>query len=58
MGTTLRIDDEIELWPEMMERLYSFLLENDEYQRIIFGEEVVLKGKTKDYFKVIDYVKH
>jgi len=49
----LRISDEIEFWPEMIEPLYVFLLENDNYQEVLFGANVAFKGKTTDYLNCI-----
>lgn len=56
-GDVVEIKDKIELHPKMIESLYEFLLENNKYKKIRFGNEVVFKGEINDYFKVIEFTK-
>ena len=55
------IDGRIELYPKMIESLYQFLLQNDNYKEVEFGSDVMFKGNiedySKDYLKVIEFIK-
>ena len=55
VGKSYLINDEIEIWPKMIESLYEFLLRNNRYKEVVFGEKVVFKGDIKDYFKCIEF---
>lgn len=50
--STIRIDNKIEFKPKMMEALYQFMIENQRYNRIVFGSHVQFKGSANQYFKV------
>ena len=57
IGDTIIIDDEMELWPKMIEALYEFLLSNSKYVTVVFGDKVRVKGEVDNYFKLIDFGK-
>jgi len=57
IGDTIIIDDEMELWPKMIEALYEFLLSNSKYATVVFGDKVRVKGEVDNYFKLIDFGK-
>jgi len=40
-----------------MESLYEFLLENNHYEYIEFGDQIIFKGNINDYLKYIDFAK-
>ena len=50
----LTIDQKIHFYPEMIESLYEFLLENNKYKEIKFGDQIIFKGNINDYLKQID----
>ena len=56
-GDTIRVNDEIELWPRMIESLYMFLLSNEQYKNVQFGNDVIIKGNVNDYFRLIEFGK-
>ena len=56
-GETFTINDQIEFYPKMIESLYKFLLNNPKYKTVEFGENVVFKGRMKDYGKCIEFAK-
>ena len=51
------IDQKIHFYPKMIESLYEFLLENDKYKEIKFGDQIIFKGNINDYLKYIDFAK-
>lgn len=55
--TVVRIYDEIEFYPRMIESLYQFLLENREYGELVFGNRVKFKGSVEQYYEMIGVVK-
>jgi len=42
----------------MIESIYQFLLENDKYEKIEFGDQIVFKGNIDDYFRCIEFAKY
>ena len=57
VGINLNLQSEIDFYPKMIEPLYRFIQENnDQYERIVFGEDIRFKGNFESYFKAINQV--
>jgi len=53
----LMVNDDIEFWPKMIKPLYLFMLENEKYEEIVFGEKVKFKGSYDDYLTAFHFLK-